>query len=69
MTRTILTHLGAALLGLLGGYVIGYTGTIRLMIYTLNKMIKEREEKPDIAAQMEMPGLTLFRATVRLRRF
>lgn len=69
MTRDILTHVGTALFGFIGGYIVGYTGTIRLVLATLNKAIREREDRQDIGAQLELPGLTLFRSIVRLRRF
>lgn len=72
MTTTLLlvfSHIGAAMLGLLVGWALAYSGTIRLMLHTLNGMIKERETTGSTAAMMELPGLTLFRSTVRQRRF
>lgn len=66
---TILSYLGAALFGVLAGWILAYSGTVRLMLHTLNTMIREREKEGDTKAMMELPGLTLFRSIVRQRRF
>lgn len=67
--KTILEIVGGAVGGFLVGYIVGYYGTMKLVVVTLNKAIAARESSPMTAAQLELPGLTLFRAVIRHRLF
>ena len=69
MTTLIISVVVAVLVGFCVGYPIAYYGTMKMMVVTLNKLIASREQSRDSSAAMELPGLTLFRAVIRQRRF